>query len=123
MKIPIILLEQMGLIGPLERSECNLRRYTKDGLSRLSFICHLRDLGFSFEPIKSLLELSLHPEKPCQDAHGNAVQHLQKVQKRITKLRRLERDLRCLSSCDTDKVANCAVIETLADHGICETEH
>lgn len=123
-KIPTIrYYEQMGLIEVPERSEGNQRRYTKDGLSRLSFIRHSRDLGFSIEAIKGLLDLSQHPEKPCHDAHSIAVQHLKDVQDRITKLRRLERELKRISKCDANNVANCAVIETLADHRLCETEH
>ena len=123
-KIPTIrYYEQMGLIDAPERSDGNQRRYTADGLSRISFIRHSRDLGFSIEDIKGLLELSQHPEKPCHDAYGIAVQHLKNVQERIAKLRRLERELKRVSKCDADSVAECAVIETLADHGLCETDH
>ena len=123
-KIPTIrYYEQMGLIDEPERSEGNQRRYTKDGLSRLSFIRHSRDLGFSVEDIRGLLELSQHPEKPCDDAHNIAVQHLKDVQERIAKLRRLERELKRISKCDAGNVADCAVIETLADHELCEAEH
>ncbi|MEP0940960.1 MAG: helix-turn-helix domain-containing protein [Rhizobiaceae bacterium] len=123
-KIPTIrYYEQMGLIDVPERSEGNQRRYTADGLNRLSFIRHSRDLGFSIEDIKGLLELSQHPEKPCHDAHGIAVQHLKNVQDRIAKLRRLEGELKRVSKCDADSVAECAVIEALADHSLCETNH
>ena len=123
-KIPTIrYYEQMGLIDAPERSEGNQRRYTKEGLNRLSFIRHSRDLGFSMEDIKGLLELSQHPEKPCNDAHRIAVQHLQDVQERIAKLRRLERELKRISKCESGYIADCAVIETLADHGLCESEH
>ncbi|KEJ89005.1 MerR family transcriptional regulator [Sulfitobacter donghicola] len=123
-KIPTIrYYEQMGLIDEPERSEGNQRRYTKAGLSRLSFIRHSRDLGFSVEDIRGLLELSQHPEKPCSDAHSIAAQHLRDVQGRIAKLRRLERELKRITKCDAGNVAACAVIETLADHGLCETEH
>lgn len=123
-KIPTIrYYEEMGLIDAPERSEGNQRRYTKDGLSRLSFIRHSRDLGFSIEDIKDLLNLSQHPEKPCHDAHNIAVQHLADVQERISKLKRLERELKRLSKCGAGNIADCAVIETLADHGLCETEH
>jgi len=123
-KIPTIrYYEQMGLIDAPERSQGNQRRYTSDGLNRLSFIRHSRDLGFSIENIKGLLELSQHPEKPCHDALGIAVQHLENVQGRIAKLRRLERELKRISNCEAGNIADCAVIETLADHGLCETEH
>ena len=123
-KVPTIrYYEQMGLIDAPERSAGNQRRYTVDGLNRLSFIRHSRDLGFSIEDVRGLLNLSEHPEKPCQDAHSIAVQHLEDVQNRIAKLRRLERELKRISKCDADSVSDCAVIETLADHRLCETEH
>ena len=123
-KIPTIrYYEQMKLIDAPERSRGNQRRYTKDGLNRLSFIRHSRDLGFSIDDIRGLLELSQHPDKPCGDAHGIAVEHLLNVQERIAKLRRLERELKRISQCDADSVSDCAVIETLADHNRCETEH
>ena len=123
-KIPTIrYYEQMGLIDAPERSEGNQRRYTKAGLQRLSFIRHSRELGFPIEDIKTLLELTQHPDKPCHDAHGIAVRHLGQVQRRIAKLRRLERELKRLSQCDGDTISDCAVIETLADHGLCETDH
>jgi len=110
-KIPTIrYYEQMGLIDAPERSEGNQRRYTKDGLGRLSFIRHSRDLGFSVE-------------KPCQDVDSIAAKHLKDVQARIAKLRRLERELKRITQCDAAHVAECAVIETLADHRLCETEH
>ena len=123
-KIPTIrYYEQMGLIDAPERSEGNQRRYTKTGLNRLLFIRHSRDLGFSIDDIRGLLELSQHPENPCQDAHSIAVQHLEDVQGRIAKLRRLERELKRISKCDAGNISECAVIETLADHRHCETEH
>ncbi len=123
-KIPTIrYYEQMGLIDAPERSEGNQRRYDQDGLNRLSFIRHSRDLGFAIEDIKQLLELSQHPEKPCHDAHRIAVHHLKDVQDRISKLRRLERELKRISQCDAGNIADCAVIETLADHGLCLTDH
>lgn len=123
-KIPTIrYYEQMGLIAAPERSEGNQRRYSKDGLKRLSFIRHSRELGFSIDDIRELLELSQHPEKPCHDAHNMAARRLEGVQARIAKLKRLERELKRISACDADSIADCAVIETLADHGLCEADH
>lgn len=117
-KIPTIrYYEQMGLIDAPERSEGNQRRYTKEGLERLSFIRHSRDLGFSIDDIKGLLELSEHPDRPCNDAHNIAVKHLGDVQNRIAKLRRLEKELKRISKCEAGNISDCAVIETLADRG------
>lgn len=123
-KVPTIrYYEEMGLIEALERTEGNQRRYSRDGLNRLSFIRHSRELGFSINDIRDLLELSDHPEHPCCDAHGIAVRRLQDTRAKIKKLRQLEKELKRLSSCDAGSVQECAVIEALADHRLCETDH
>jgi len=123
-KIPTIrYYEQVGLISAPERTDGNQRRYSKDGMQRLSFIRHSRELGFSIEDIKGLLELSQHPEKPCHDAHNMAARRLEDVRARIAKLQRLEGELKRISDCDANTVAHCAVIETLADHSLCQGEH
>ena len=79
--------------------------------------------ALTIEDIKGLLELSQHPDKPCQDADKIAVQRLSDVRARIAKLRRLERELKRITACQADNVASCAVIESLADHGLCDAEH
>ena len=123
-KVPTIrYYENIGLMEEPERSRNNQRRYSNDGLKRLSFIRHSRELGFPLDDVRELLELSQHPEKPCGDAHGIANHHLNDVRDRIAKLKRLERELNRIAGCDADNVAECAVIETLADHKLCKTEH
>lgn len=124
-KIPTIrYYEQMGLIAAPERSEGNQRRYTRQELERLSFIRHARDLGLSIVAIRELAELSEDPEKPCAEAHRIAKEHLGEVRLRITRLKRLERELsRITASCEQGHVGQCNVIRSLADHRLCDTEH
>ncbi|HIP24193.1 MAG TPA: MerR family transcriptional regulator [Rhodobacteraceae bacterium] len=123
-KIPTIrYYEQIGLIDPSERSAGNQRRYTQDGFARLSFIRHSRDLGFSLNDIRELLELSQHPERECSDAHGIAARHLAGVRIKIAKMKQLEKELKRISNCEAGKLADCAVLETLADHRLCLGEH
>lgn len=123
-KVPTIrYYEQMGLLTTPERSGGNQRRYSNEGLRRLSFIRHSRQLGFTIEDIKELLELSEHPDQPCSNAHGIAFRHLEEVRGRIAQLKRLEKELKRITRCDADQIADCAVIETLADHRLCESEH
>lgn len=55
-KVPTIrYYEEMGLLAEAERTSGNQRRYDKDGLERLSFIRHARDLGF----VKEIIETSI----------------------------------------------------------------
>lgn len=124
-KIPTIrYYEQMGLMDPAERSEGNQRRYTTQQRERLSFIRHGRELGLTIESIRQLIELSAHPERPCEKADRIAAEQLRGVREKIEKLRRLERELeRIATGCDGDQIKDCYVIRALAHHEMCESEH
>lgn len=124
-KVPTIrYYEQMGLIEPAERSEGNQRRYSRQERERLSFIKHARDLGLRIESIKELLALSVHPERPCEQADRIASEQLVAVRDKIEKLRRLESELERIATCCTgEHVKDCYVIQSLANHNLCEGEH
>ena len=124
-KIPTIrYYEQMGLIDAPARSSGNQRRYTKTGLERLSFIRHGRELGLSIDNIRDLVILNSKPDMPCIEAHEIAQKHLHSTQKRISKLKRLEKELKRISSIsEKGCVGRCDVIQSLADHKLCQGDH
>lgn len=124
-KVPTIrYYEQMGLIAPTARTTGNQRRYDADGLARLGFIRHGRDLGLSIEAIGELIDLSRHPERSCADVHRIAREHRAAIHARIESLRRLEAELgRIETMCDARTVGDCRIIEAVSDHGLCTGEH
>jgi DNA-binding transcriptional MerR regulator len=124
-KVPTIrYYEQMGLMAPAERSEGNQRRYSREERDRLSFIKHARDLGLTIESIRELLELSAHPERPCEQADRIAAEQLHAVREKIQRLKRLEQELERISThCMGENVRDCYVIRALANHDLCENEH
>lgn len=124
-KIPTIrYYEQMGLMAAAERSEGNQRRYVSRDRDRLSFIKHARDLGFTIDAIRELLELSAHPEQPCADADHIAIRQLQSVREKIAKLQTLETELgRIATCCHGDHIKDCYVLQSLANHDMCESDH
>ncbi|WP_349359695.1 helix-turn-helix domain-containing protein [Stappia sp.] len=124
-KVPTIrYYEQQGLIDPPARSNGNQRRYPPQARDRLSFIRHARDLGLPLDAIRELLSLSENPEMPCADAHRIAATHLAEIRARIARLRRLESELkRITSTCDADTVGDCYVLQSFADHSLCDKEH
>ena len=116
--------EQMGLLCHAERSEGNQRRYSRAELDRLSFIRHARELGFTIESIRQLIDLSQHPERPCRDADRIAAEHLATVRRKIARLRKLEAELeRITSHCHSDQIRDCYVIRALANHDLCHDDH
>lgn len=116
--------EQMGLMATAERSEGNQRRYEPRECDRLSFITHARDLVFTIEAIRELLELSAHPGSPCVDADQIAVRQLQIVRDKIAKPRPLEKELeRIATRCHGDQIRVCYVLQSLANHELCVSEY
>ena len=124
-KVPTIrYYEQMGLLDAPERSGGNQRRYGRLELERLSFIRHARDLGFSIESIRELIDLSGHEDRPCADADRIARDQLAAVRARIVRLQRLESELERISTCCVgETVGDCYVIRALSDHSLCEDGH
>lgn len=121
-KVPTIrYYEQMGLIGPEGRTEGNQRRYSRDGLNRLSFIRHARDLGLPVEAIRQMIDLQ--GAAACDSAHRIAADHLADVRRRIAALRQLEAELaRIAHACDGEG-DSCQILSAFADHRLCEGDH
>lgn len=114
--------ETIGLIRPAARSAGNHRLYDESALRRLGFIRHGRELGFSLQAIRELLELSDNPEHSCVAADRIATARLAEVEGRIARLDALRRELRrMVRQCRGERVAECRVIEVLAayDHARC----
>ena len=117
--------EEIGLIAPLRRTSGNQRRYGEQAVERLSFVRHARDLGFSLDQIRELLTLADEPEQSCLEADRIARDNLVAVERRIRQLESLGAELRrMVAQCRGGRIADCRILEVLADHGQClESEH
>ena len=124
-KIPTIrYYEQIGLMPEPGRTEGGQRRYGDDELDRLAFIRHARQLGFSLEAIRELLDLSDHPHRPCLEADAIARRQLKQVEQRLARLEALRTELqRMVHECSGGQTADCRVLEVLRDHSECLTDH
>ena len=114
--------EAEGLLPPPGRTEGGHRVYGRSHLDRLGFIRHARELGFAMEDIRELLRLAdAAPDAPCEGADVIARRHLAAVRDRLARLRSLEAELERMTDCHNSRVAECRVIEVLADaaHGHC----
>ena len=76
--------ERSGLLPPPQRSASGYRHYQDVDVRRLRFIRRGRELGFSLEEIRSLLELSAHPEQPCASADQMVSEHLDSIATRMS---------------------------------------
>ncbi|RAI44122.1 MerR family transcriptional regulator [Rhodoplanes roseus] len=116
-KVPTIrYYEQIGLLPAPARTEGNRRLYAGTDLRRLAFIRHARELGFDVDAIRTLLSLQDRPEQSCASADAIARARLAEVRQRMAKLKALEDELtRMIDECACGRVAECRVIETLAE--------
>lgn len=116
--------EKFGILAKPDRTEGNQRRYPASAVDRLRFIRHARDLGFSLDAIKQLMDLSTRSNQSCAKADAIAREHLVEVNRKIAMLRDLRVELTAMvDGCKRGTVAKCRVIEMLADHGKCRTRH
>ena len=115
--------EKIGLLPDTRRTSSNRRIYSEDQASRLIFIRHSRELGFSLDDIRKLLSFSDQPDQSCEQVDAIAREHLHGVQERLGRLRSMERELkRMVHECCGGKVAECRIIDVLTDHSKCLTE-
>lgn len=116
--------EKIGLMPPPARTDGNYRSYTPEHLRRLSFIRHARGLGFDVAEIRSLLDLSDKPTSDCGEVDRIATGHLEAVEAKITRLEALRGELaRMVGVCRGGQIATCRVMEALADHSLCASDH
>lgn len=116
--------ERIGLLPAPDRTAANYRSYGNPHRARLSFVRHSRELGFTIEEIRSLLDLSDHPERDCGEADRIASLHLAQVEEKIAQLALLRDELtRIVGRCRGGVAADCRVIEALGDHRLCTVEH
>lgn len=115
--------EQVGLMPQPGRTSGNQRFYAKAHVDRLAFIRHSRELGFPLGAIRELLDLGDDPDRPCAEADRIAQAHLREVEMRIASLTVLKSELeRMVRQCRHGRIADCRVIEVLADHAECATD-
>ena len=124
-KVPTIrYYEQIGLLPKPPRTKSNRRNYNAADLRRLVFIRHARELGFEIEAIRALLTLQDSPDQSCIAADAIARARLSEVEQRIDILIVLKAELkRMIAECSRGRVAECRVIEVLANHGELRSEH
>lgn len=121
-KIPTIrYYEQVGLLPEPRRSPGNQRIYEHSHLTRLTFIHHCRELGFSQSTIKELLELSDNPDQPCKAVTGIARVQRDEIDRRIGQLKDMRSELdRMIIACAGGPIEDCRIIKALVgDVGDC----
>lgn len=78
--------ERIKLILPPPRTDSRRRLYGAADVRRLTFIRHVRDLGFDIAAIKTMLALQEVPETSCQQVSRIAADQLEAIESRLRRL-------------------------------------
>ena len=106
--------ERVGILKKPPRSAGGHRIYGREQLMRLGFVRRSRELGFSLDEVRRLLELVDGGRYTCAEVKTITLNHLGEVRRKIADLRRLERTLEAVAGkCQGGKVPECPVIEAL----------
>jgi MerR family mercuric resistance operon transcriptional regulator len=107
--------EKIGLMPDPPRRASGYRVYGEDHVRRLRFILRARELGFTIEEIRGLLQLVDGGNETCAEVKTRTDKHLADVRAKIADLRRIERVLaRTVASCSGEDVPECPVLDALA---------
>ena len=106
--------ESIGLVPPAGRRESGYRDYGPVDLHRLGFIRRARDLGFSIERIRLLLELWSDQDRSNAEVKAIALTHINELEERARQLQEMADSLRTrAAACDGDGRPDCPIIESL----------
>ncbi len=107
--------EREGLIEEPPRQASGYRAYPGSVVSRLSFIRHAKELGFTLKEIRELLALRVDPKASCSAVEKRAQAKITDIEERIRSLQRMRRTLRKLvEACDGRKpTSECPILESL----------
>ena len=105
--------QRRGILREPVRPLNGIRRYGSADVSRLRFIRHAQQSGFTLDEVRALLRLSGRPA--CGASRALAARKLAAVEEKMRILSRLRRELRSwIASCDANTGDTCPALERLA---------
>lgn len=107
--------EKIGMMPEPPRTASGYRVYDETHVARLRFILRGRELGFSIEELRGLLQLVDRGAQTCAEVKALTEQHLADVRAKIADLKRIEKVLAATAAqCSGEQVPECPVLEALA---------
>lgn len=106
--------ERIGLMPEPGRTAGGHRSYGREHARRLTFIRRARELGFSIEEIRTLLDLAEPGHTSCAEVKIVASSHLEQVRAKLDDLAKLERILtETIKRCSGQPSPTCPVLDML----------
>lgn len=106
--------EEISLIPHVLRTDAGYRVFNARDIERLQFIHQSRNLGFSLEQIKLLLELQNNSERNSADVKALAQHHVDELESKIAQMQQLVMHLRSIiKKCQGNDQPECAILDAI----------
>lgn len=106
--------EKVGMLPSPPRTGGGRRVYGWQHRRTLAFIRRGRELGFTLDEIRALLDLGGRTDAPCAEVRDIAAKHLRDIRDKIADLKKLDRLLAStIDRCDAGHSLACPVLEIL----------
>jgi MerR family copper efflux transcriptional regulator len=105
--------EAAGLIATANRSAGGYRVYTQADLFTLRFIKRARDLGFSIERIRRLLDLCQDRSRASRDVKRLALDHIAEIRSKIGAMTSMRDAAQELADACGDERPECPILRDL----------
>jgi MerR family transcriptional regulator, copper efflux regulator len=106
--------EAAGLIATPDRSGGGYRVYTQADVIMLRFIKRARDLGFSIERIRRLVDLWQDKRRASADVKRLALDHIAEIRAKIAAMTSMRDTVQELAdACDGDERPECPILRDL----------
>lgn len=106
--------EGLGLLGSVRRTEGNYRLYDEADVHTLRFIRRARDMGFTLDQIRDLVNLWHNRRRSSDTVKRIAQQHIDELSERIAALEAMRRTLQDLAQrCPGNDRPDCPILDDL----------
>jgi MerR family mercuric resistance operon transcriptional regulator len=108
--------ERIGLLPKPRRTAGRYRRYDDEDIARLRFIRRARQLGFTLDDIRALMQLARADGREVRSKAQDLTRvHIADIRAKIADLGAMERVLsNALCECESGQQVGCPIIEVLS---------
>ena len=108
--------EKIGLMPKPKRKGSRYRFYDENDLARLKFIIRAKELGFTLNEIKELLDLRIESKATCGDIKKIAGHKIVDIEQKIKDLQNIKKVLtKLIHQCVNEEISSdeCPILEAI----------
>jgi len=105
--------EKIALLPKVRRSKSRIRQYSDKDISRLKFIKRAQQMNFTLAEIGDLLKMRENPQHARAEIRQLTTCKLKEVERRLTELDTLRRELALLVNLCTNSEKGCPIIDSI----------